>query len=157
MKRASIRRQQLMRRATVFAAFLAVALVGSPPATADSPQDILVIVNASVKNEKVTRDELKAIFLKKRASWGNGVRAVPVHSNNAALRDDFRERLLQMSEGEELRYWQQFQIQKGEAKPVAFGNTLKAVFQLRGAVSYIYRSQYREGATNVILVLPAGG
>ncbi len=144
-----------MRKATVFIAFLAATLVGSVPATAESPEDILVIVNASVKNETVNSDELKAIFLKKRISWSNGIRAVPVHSTNAALRDDFRSRLLQMSEGEELRYWQQFQIQKGEAKPVAFGNTLKAVFQLRGAVSYIYRSQYRKGATNVVFVLPA--
>jgi len=106
-----------MKKVTIFIAFLAVVLVGSLTASAESPKDILVVVHASVKNEKVTRDELRNIFLKKRISWSNGIRAVPLHSTNAALRNDFRMRLLEMNEGEEKRYWQRFQIQKGEAEP----------------------------------------
>ena len=142
------------RRAVLLAIFLTF-LCWLAPVSAESPRDILVIVNGSVKGEKLSVNELREIFLKKRTTWGSGVRAVPIHSTNSALRDDFRQRVLQMSESEEERYWQQYQIQKGEAKPVSFGNTLKAVFQLKGAVSYIYRSDYREGVTNVVLTLPA--
>lgn len=143
-----------MKSQAVIFFFLAIVLFGSVPASAENPEDILIVVNGSIKNEQVTKDNLRDIFLKKRGNWSSGIRAVPVYSKNIALHSDFRERLLNMSSSEEARYWQQLKIRTGESKPVSFDNTLKAVFRLRGAVSYIYRSQYQKGATNVVFVLP---
>jgi hypothetical protein len=61
-----------------------------------------------------------------------------------------------MSVSEERSYWQNSKIKRGVSEPRAFGNVLKAVFKLRGAVSYVYRSQYKAGAAKIVLVIPAG-
>ncbi len=148
--------QKTIRR-LLFVPFLAVVLLASGAASAERPDDILIIVNAQVKGEDVSQDELKAIFLKNRTHWSSGARAIPVFAKDAALHGDFRERFLKMRESEEAQYWQRMNIQRGTEKPVSFANTVKAVYQLKGSVSYIYRSQYVAGVTNVVLVLPATG
>ena len=143
-----------MRKAlSLFFAF-AILWLSAAPISAESPEDILVIANRALKAKSISDSELRDIFLKKKESWHTGLRALPVHSKNAQLRNDFSQRLLQMNPSEEMRYWQQYQIKTGKPQPPSFGNTLKAVFSLKGAVSYIYRSQYREGVANVVLVLP---
>ena len=137
---------------------LAIALVmSSTPARGDSPQDILVVANKGVSVGAISKNELRDIFLKKKTSWAKGGQAIPLHAaEGSELRKEFRRRVMDLSAGEEQRYWQQFQIKSGEPQPASFGNTLKAVFKIRGSVSYVFRSQYKEGVAKVLLVLPAG-
>lgn len=121
---------------------------------AESPNDILVIVNSSVKVSSLTSEDVKEIFLKKRRSFSSGERAVPINAgDNAKLREEFRERVLKMSATDERTYWQTLKIKEGEVDPAVFSNNLKAVFKLRGGVSYIYRSQYKANVAKVVLVL----
>lgn len=138
-------------------AVLIGAAMSADPARAENPNDILVIANLGVKTNSIALDELRDAFLKKRTNWGSGERVVPLNvSDNPKLRDEFRAAVLKMSATEEQRYWQTRKIKEGDSEPAAFGNIQKAVFKLRGAVSYIYRSKYKEGVSKVVLVLPAG-
>ena len=143
-----------MKKAVFLFFVFAVLWLSTVPISAESPEDILVIANKSLTAKSISESEIRDVFLKKKESWHTGLPAIPVHAKNATLRNDFCQRLLKMNRSEETRYWQQYQIKTGKSQPGSFGNTLKAVYSLKGAVSYIYRSQYREGAANVLLVLP---
>ncbi len=146
-----------MTRLASVVTVLAFVLAVAPVARAESPRDILVVVNRASTVDSVTIDELRDVFLKKRASWRSGGKTTPVNaSEGSSLREDFRKRVLNMSSSAEKSYWQKRKIKAGESRPAEFENTLRAVFKLRGAVSYVYRSQFKEGTARVVLVLPAG-
>lgn len=134
-----------------------VALAALPaPSAAESPDDILVIANTSLPVSAVNPVELKDFFLRKKTAWQSGDTVVPVHATSGSrLRADFCTRVLGMSANEEKLYWKAAQIRTGQESPASFANTLKAVFKLRGSVSYIYRADYREGVAKVLLVLPS--
>lgn len=137
---------------TIFAGVLVLPTV----VYAESPEDILIIVNKGVPINSITRNELKDYYLKKRLDWRGGDRAVPVHSKGKSeLRKEFCERVLNLTLSDEESYWRDKKIRTGVTKPAEFSNTLKAVFKIGGAVSYVYRSQYREGVAKVVLVIPA--
>jgi hypothetical protein len=135
---------------------LGAALFYAEAAFAESPNDILVVTSLSVKTKSVTVEELRDFFLKVRSSWPSGERVIPIHTgDDPHLRNQFREMVLKMSSSEERRYWQTKQVKDGDSDPPIFANVLKVVFKLRGAISYVYRSQYKEGVAKVLLVLPA--
>jgi hypothetical protein len=138
------------------AALLLVTTLSPTFVQGENPNDILIIANMGVKISGITVEELKEIYLKKRANWTMaGDKAIPIHvADNAALREEFRARVLKMNSTEEESYWRGRKVKAGESEPPVLGNVLKAVFKLRGSVSYIYRSQYRQGVVKVILVLP---
>lgn len=144
-----------MKKAIFLLLVFATCWFGTARALAESPDDILVIVNKAFTLKSVSEGELRDIFLRRKETWSNGLRAVPVHAKNAQLREDFSQRLLNMNRAEESLFWQQYQIKTGKSQPASFENTLKAVFKLEGAVSYVYRSQYRHGVANIVFVLPA--
>jgi hypothetical protein len=88
--------------------------------------------------------------------WSSGAKVVPLNvTNGSGLRDDFRARVLGMTSAQEQSYWQERKIKAGESTPSEFGDTLRAVFKLRGAIGYVYRSQFKEGTAKVLLVIPA--
>lgn len=145
-----------MRQLTMAIAVLSLLLAAPFSVSAENPQDILIIVNKSSSVKSASVDELRDVFLKKRSSWSGGDKVIPVHaSEGSTLREDFRRRVLNMSSGDEKNYWQEKKIKSGDSKPAEFGDTQRAVFKLRGAVSYVYRSQFKEGSANVVLVVPA--
>jgi hypothetical protein len=156
------RREALRSGQRIFKAFLSLvvligAAISADIARAENPNDILIIANLGVKTNSIAVDELRDLFLKKRTSWGSGEKAVPLNvADNPKLREEFRATVLKMSSTEEQSYWQVRKIKEGVSDPPTFGNIQKAVFKLRGALSYIYRSQYKEGVAKVVLVLPAG-
>ena len=138
--------------------FLLLAALALPSiAAAESPNDIIVIANSSVQADGITKDELRDIFLKKRTSWGNSGNVKPINASDGSdLREQFCEEVLQMTPEEEKRYFQEEKIKNGLTAPNSFSNTQKAVFKLRGSVSYVYRSDFKEGVAKVLLVIPAG-
>jgi len=140
----------------LFAAVLLSLLLEPLYAVADNPNDILIIANLGTKTSKISEDDLRNIFLKKRTTWNTGEKAFAVHNRNPQLRKRFIEKILQMKSLEaEQEYWAEQKIMHGTSEPYAFVNVLKAVFKLKGSVSYIYRSQYLEGVVKVVLVLKA--
>ncbi len=125
-------------------------------ALADSPEDIIIVVNKSVTKKEVTVDELRDYFLLKRLHWPDGKKIVPINvRGNDELRVAFRGRILEMSETEENRYWQDRKIKSGLKKPPELGSNLRAVFKIKGSISYVYRKDYKEGVARIVLVLTA--
>jgi ABC-type phosphate transport system substrate-binding protein len=145
-----------MKSKTLVVLLLGFALTGvwQSTAHADSPDDILIVVNKSVPINSVSSAELKAIFLKKKTRWKNGSKAIPIHAKNGTpLRKAFGQRLLNMEQSREKSYWQEQKIRTGTLPPITFSNLLKAVFKVNGAVSYVFRSDYKEGVVKIIMVL----
>ena len=125
-------------------------------AVADNPSDILIIVNKGVSENKVDPELIRHLFLKIKTRWKKGTKVVPIHAKDGTqLRKEFLARLLKMTPDVEKAYWRDQKIKVGLSKPPEFGNVQKAVFKLKGAIGYIYRSQYLEGVVKVVLVVPA--
>ena len=132
----------------------AFALFPTHVANAESPDDILVIANNSVGVNQVSIQELRTMFLKQRQNWRSGGKVFPLNAKpGTALRKAFQAKVLGMDATSERAFWQEQGIKKGLSKPSAFSNTLKAVFSVKGSVSYCYRSQYKAGLAKVLLVL----
>ncbi len=145
-----------MKQILLLAVLVAVFLILPNGARAENPNDILIVVNKGVKQDSITPGELKNLFLKDKTTWRDGQKVVPVHApGGSAVRKAFVSRILGMSIEDEKIFWQKRKIKTGKVKPVEFGNSLKAVFKLRGSISYVFRSQYREGVVKIVLVLPA--
>ncbi len=143
---------------TIFYAAIGVIFTtfAAQDALADNPQDILIVAHNSVPQKSITIAELRDLFLKKRTNWQSGGKAQPLHVRaGTPLRDRFRQVVLGLSAREEARYWQDQRIRHGKTEPVEFSNPLKAVYKLRGALSYIYRSDFKEGVAKILLVIPA--
>ncbi len=136
---------------------IAVLLLYPTAIVAESPDDILIIANKGVSAKSVTMDELRAMFLKKRKQWKQGGNVVPIHAKKGSpLRHQFQLRVLKMNPDEEDTYWNDQQVRHGLGPPPEFGYGLKAVFKLKGSVSYIYRKDFREGVVKVLAVVPRG-
>jgi hypothetical protein len=125
-----------------------------PDETGD-PLDIIIIVNKSVKEDRIDPNRLREFFLKIKKHWSGTDRVLVVNAADERLRDDFRNKVLKMSASEEERYWQAQHVMASRTEPATFNNTVKAVFMLKGAVSYVYRKDYREGLVKAVSVIPA--
>lgn len=134
---------------------MALSLISVPfPAAAESPDDILIIANNSLSAVSISKAEAREIFLKTRSEF-KGSKTTPVHaSNGSALRKAFLQKVLGMNPDEERQYWEKQKIMTGKTPPVGFTNTLKAVFKLKGSISYVYRKDYKD-VTKILLVIPA--
>ncbi len=130
-------------------------LLHTDRARAEDPEDIVVIVHKSVAKKEVTIAELQDYFLKNRLSWPDGQKVVPINvKEDTPLRDAFRRRVLGMTATQENRYWLDRKIQSGHKKPPELGNTVKAVYRIKGAIGYTYRKNYKEGVVTIVFVLP---
>lgn len=125
---------------------------------AESPDDILIIVNKNVPVQDLSREEVRSLFMMLRTSFASSSRAVALNAQSGTpLRDAFRKRVLEMSLKEELRHWQEQKVRSGRGAPAEFSNPLKAVFKIKNSIGYIYRSDFREGVVKIVHVVPAGG
>lgn len=138
------------------AAAMAVTLIQSPAsvdAADESPNDLLIIANKSLGASRVSVSDLRAVFLKKKTTI-HGHRVVPINpKGSAAARKEFRRKVLGMSGPEEADYWEDQKIKSGLTEPTSFSNTVKAVFKVRGGVSYCYRKDFKEGAAKILATL----
>jgi hypothetical protein len=57
---------------------------------------------------------------------------------------------------QEESYWNDARIRKGVSMPAEFSAIQKAVFKIKGAIGYLYRSDYKKGVTKIVLVIPSG-
>lgn len=129
------------------------ALTSAAPVEAEGPDDLLIIANRNVKASKISPEEAKAIFLKKKATF-KGRKVIPINARDgSSLRKAFRSRVLGMGGSEEKAYWEELKVKKGESSPTEFGNTLKAVFSVKGSIGYCKRKDFKDGAAKVLAVL----
>ncbi len=121
----------------------------------NNADDIIVIANNRVPIDAISIGELKALYMKRRTKWNDGTRAVPIHAKEGTLlRQVFLEKVIGMTLEKELLFWQNQKIKKGIGGPPEFSNTQKATFSIRGSISYVKRSDHREGVTKTLLVIP---
>jgi ABC-type phosphate transport system substrate-binding protein len=115
--------------------------------------DLLIIANTNANASSASKAELRSYFLKKRSSWKGGGRVIPVNSPaGSRLRKAFQSKVLSMSESDEDEYWKNEGIRRGGQKPAEISNTLKAVYHLRGSVSYVFRKDYKGGVVKILAV-----
>jgi len=121
----------------------------------ENPMDILIVANKSVPVNSINEAVLRGIFLKVRKDWPGGQAAMPVNAKDETLRAAFRSKVLQMDASAENRHWEEVKVKYGQSEPPALSNNLKAVFSLKGSVSYVYRKDFAEGIAKVVMVIPA--
>ncbi len=130
-------------------------MLSGMPATADSPDDILVVANFKVEASSISVDELRELFLKQRMTWGDAGRVTAINAKiGTTLRSAFRHAVLQITAGAEQTIWEDQKIRKGIAPPPEFKSTQKAAFRIKGGVSYVFRRDYHEDVTKILLVIP---
>lgn len=118
---------------------------------AESPDDLLIIGNNMVAESDLVPADAKNIFLKKRASWSNGDTIIPINANKGTpLREAFLNKVLKMAKTEEDRYWEEQKIKKGITPPMEIMNTLKGAGSQKGAVSYIFRKDFKAGQAKIL-------
>ncbi|MCP4679961.1 MAG: hypothetical protein GY854_31610 [Deltaproteobacteria bacterium] len=143
------------KTASIVLLLLASWMLSGIPASADSPDDILVIANKQVKPSSISMDELRELFLKQRTKWGGSRRITPINAKKGtALRKKFRKAVLQISAGAEQTVWEDQKIRKGIAAPPELKSTQKAAFRVWGGVSYVFRRDYDKNVTKILLVIP---
>ena len=116
--------------------------------------DILIIANIKVPVSEVSVGELKTLFMKRRQTWRDGSKAIPIHAKDKQLRTVFQERVLGMTGQQEALFWQNQKIKHGTSEPATFANTQRATFAVKGSVSYVWRRDHKAGVNKVILVIP---
>ena len=125
----------------------------SDTARAESPNDLLIIANMGIPFDTIDSSDLRIVFLKKREFVG-GKRIVPINASDSKLRKTFQKKVLSMNDSEEKRYWQEQKVVNGIDPPASFITPLKAVFKIKGGISYVFRKDYKEGVAKVLLVIP---
>lgn len=144
-----------MKRLLSIVCWLAVAAaIPSLASNNESQNDILIVVNNSNPVNSLFLDDVKAIFSKKMVLWSSGQKTVPLHSKDARLKEQFLKRVFNQTINDDRVYWQQEKIKKGTTPPVELDQTLKGVFKIKGAISYVFRSDYANSVAKVVLVVP---
>ncbi|MBN2801728.1 MAG: hypothetical protein JXR91_01405 [Deltaproteobacteria bacterium] len=120
---------------------------------ADTPQDVLIIVNKSMNISSVNISDVKRVFLKEKTVL-NGNKITPVNARNGSpLRKYFTEKVLGMSSSDESAYWEAQKIRTGVRQPTELSNTVKAVFSIKNGVSYCYRKDFNPAVAKIVLVI----
>jgi hypothetical protein len=131
----------------------------SPASRAEDPNDLLIVANKTVPVDTTTPEELRVIFFKKKTSWKRGREIQPIHApTNSPERKAFARRVLGKSHQEAHRAWNDRQVMYGIIPPPELPSDdharLRRVFSTKGAISYVWRKDYLEGVTKILLVLP---
>ncbi len=145
----------MKKKAFLISFVLVVAYAsGHTSAQAESPDDILVVSNNKAPSNSVSVGELRAFFLKKKSTWKGGRRVIPINApEGSRLRQEFRRRVLKMEQSIERAYWQEQKIKHGIRPPPEFSHTQKAIFKLGDSVGYVFRSDFKQDVTKVLLVV----
>ena len=137
-RRAPGRTAFTLAAATVVAALAALALAAAPAAAQDAYK---VIVNPASPVSAVTKAELQAVFLKKSATWSNGVPATPVDlPEDAGTRTAFSREVLGKSTSAVRAYWNMMVFAGRNVPPPQKNTDADVVEYVRttpGAVGYV--------------------
>lgn len=123
---------------TAVVALTALALSAAPAAAQDAYK---VIVNPASPVSAVTKAELSAVFLKKTATWSNGVPATPVDlPEDAEVRAAFSRQVLGKSTSAVRAYWNMMVFAGRNVPPTQKNTDADVVEYVRstpGAVGYV--------------------
>lgn len=141
----------MIRAILTTAAVVLVGITSPRPVHSESSNDLLIIANKSVKRGSASRAEIRSYFLKKRTDWKGGGSVIPINATRSSdLRKAFQDKVLQMTDSEEEEYWKDEGIRRGVKKPTEMSNTLKAVYHLKGSISYVFRKDYKGDVAKIL-------
>jgi ABC-type phosphate transport system substrate-binding protein len=93
-----------------------VVLLSASRSEADGIE-LLVIVNSSNAESRLSQSELRALFLTKKRTWSNGETADPVNlPEKSPQRNEFDQRVLGFNAESAARYWVDRKV-RGDARP----------------------------------------
>ena len=135
---------------------MAICLTAGSPAPAESPDDLLIVVNLRVKQTDLSVDLVRKMFLRERTVWpGTTAKVIPIHAKfSTPEKDAFLKRVIGMTAAQEQRFWENQKVRTGRTPPPAFSNQLKAVFSLNNAIGYIFRKNYKPNVSRILLIIP---
>lgn len=130
-----------------------VLLFSQSPVMAESPNDLLIIVNKKFEYSSLTITEVKRIFRKEMTTY-KGTSVKPIHAKmGSPLRDIFVSKVLGMNVSAEQKYWQDMMVKKGMRPPSELSNTVRGVFSAPGAMSYCFRRDFSPITAKIVLEL----
>lgn len=133
-----------------------VAAVVLSSRNALSAGEMVVIVNKALPADSLSREEVKAHFLKKPGVWGNGVKVQPVdQAVQGPERVAFLSKVLGMTSSDLERHWISEQYATAENPPPRVqddASVIKMVESWRGGIGFVNRSALTDVA-NVKAVL----
>jgi hypothetical protein len=133
----------------------AVLQTGSAVGSTEKPGDLLIVANNTVKDASLRVEDVRAFFFKQRAAWPSGERVTPFHAKaGSEARKVFLEKVMQMTSDEESRHWEKQKIIHGTSGPTEFASVQRAVFAIKGSVSYVLRKDYTDKVSKILLVIP---
>jgi ABC-type phosphate transport system substrate-binding protein len=98
-------------------ALLAFAVLGWAHRSEAEAIELLVIINSSNPESRLSESELRAIFLTKKRAWGNGQTIDPVNlPEKTPQRRDFDKAVLGFDPDAAARYWIDRKV-RGDARP----------------------------------------
>lgn len=130
-----------------------VALLSLPlPLGASDP--ILKVIAHPNRAGELTRDDIRAIYLKQKLFWDDGEAIVPINREaGSSVRESFSERIFGRTSRQLASYWNQRYFQAGEFPPPTLASD-EAVLQFVGAnVNAIGYIETRDVGNSVSVVL----
>lgn len=139
-----------------------IALLGSPSAMSAAARQRAVVVVVHKENRRdLSREELKAAFLKQISAWKSGERVRPVETEgDSAAKAAFYQQLLAMSPDDVERHWLQIRYARAEAPPKRVEDdqgVIKFVSTFKGAIGFVDAATVSEEALEKVasaLTLP---
>lgn len=145
-------------RCALSAAIIAVGFVAEPTwvsaGGSNNPNDLVVIVSRYNGVDRLSIDDVRNYFLLKKRTWPGGDKCIALHPKDERLREAFRKKVLFMTAVDEKRYWQDQMVRAAKKPPPQFGNPEKAVYHLKGAISYVFRKNLNLGVVKAVLDIP---
>ena len=130
-----------------------VLMFSQAPAQAESPDDLVIIVNKQFDASSLSLTDVKRIFKKEMTTY-KGTTVKPINAKQgSALRNRFLSQVMGMNESAEQKYWQDMMVKKGMKAPSELSNTVRAVFSARGAISYCFRKDFSPAVSKIVLSL----
>lgn len=144
-----------MGRAFLLAACLAACVLQpARPAAADS--GVKVIVHPS-RAERLTKDDVRAIYLRQRRLWDDGRAIVPINLEaGSEARERFSESVFGQGSRRLATYWNQRYFEEGGFPPATLASqeaVLRFVAGNENAIGYVTQEDVGD-SVKVVLVLP---
>jgi hypothetical protein len=136
----------MIMRSYLFVFFAMLALLASPPASAE----LVVVINAGSGIERLSRDEVINIFLGRYRQLPSGIAALPVdHPPASPMKAQFYRKLVNKDIAEINTYWARLTFSGKTSPPrqaASAAEVLDYLASTRGAIGYIEREKLDERA-----------
>lgn len=107
---------------------------------------IVVIVNAANPEDALSKDDVRAYFMRLERAWRNGEKVRPIdHPSASADRSTFITAVLGMSEADLERHWIQAQYASAESPPTKAPDTgavISLVRSFKGGIGFVSKDAW---------------